>query len=119
MAEKTDQAKIDGYDSLNNFSNRQASILRDQADTLEQIQNLVNSDIYDKHDDWFLVKEQILKIFGGYIPGKCMMCDHSKWTWYEVLEATCGKLQPADAINTLCEVHQQIAREQIGELRPK
>lgn len=46
----------------------------------------------------------------------CLMCENPKYTWYEVLRDTCGKYpNPGTALKQLCDVHQQIATEDLME----
>ena len=44
------------------------------------------------------------------------MCDNPKWTWFEVLKADCGVCEMPETVQKLCDVHQDIFREQIQEL---
>lgn len=49
----------------------------------------------------------------------CSMCDNPKWTWYEVLGADCGVCDHTETFKKLCDVHQDIFREQMQELSEK
>lgn len=43
------------------------------------------------------------------------MCNNRNYTWYEVLRDTCGIKEPVQAIAELCDIHRQIAYEQLEE----
>ena len=45
------------------------------------------------------------------------MCNNPKFTWFDVLEETCGKCEPAEALTQLCDIHEQIVREQLADLK--
>ncbi len=49
---------------------------------------------------------------------KCLMCDNSKYTWYEVMRDNCGKSNE-ETLKTLCDVHVDIFREQLLEVMKK
>ena len=45
----------------------------------------------------------------------CLMCEHPKYTWFEVVCETDALFYPDKPREHLCDVHQQIASEQIQE----
>ena len=116
MTEKTDQEKIDGYNSLLAFLNNQAKYLKKFMEQMDQIKKLYSElDSIVSPTEVRVVFHKIQEIIKEEYLKHCLMCNHLDYTWFEVLQDTCGECSPAEAINSLCEIHQQIAREQTSK----